>query len=243
MEVIATILTISGIIAIIILVDRAETKAKEAREQEYYNSTYYSITHHSYNDVYRDDGKWQEWQIAQKLAPYEQTGAKLLFNAYIPKYNGTTELDVIMITPYGLFVFESKNYSGWIFGNANQRNWVQVLRTGRYSSQKEYFYNPIKQNETHINCLRRLLRYNVPIHSVIVFSNRCEFRDVDIGNADVDVLHLRDATYTVRYVYEHNQVRLKPDAIQELYDALYPYTQVSDEMKEAHIRQTKSYHQ
>lgn len=239
MEVITALLVIAGIIAIIVLVDRAETKAKEAREQEYYGSSYYSVTHNNYYDVQRDDGKWQEWQIAQKLTKYESAGAKLLFNAYVPKYNGTTEIDVIMITPYGLFVFESKNYSGWIFGSTNQKNWVQCLRTGRYSTQKEYFYNPIKQNATHVNCLRRLLRYNVPVHSVIVFSDRCEFRGLEADDADAEVLHLYQTEYPVRYAYEKHQVRLNPDEIQELYDVIYPYTQASEEIKAKHINQVQ----
>lgn len=43
---------------------------------------------------------------------------KILRNIYIPKENGeTSEIDLLYITQKGIFVFESKNYSGWVFGD------------------------------------------------------------------------------------------------------------------------------
>jgi hypothetical protein len=58
------------------------------------------------------------------------------------KDGSTTEIDLIMIDETGIYVFESKNYSGWIFGDEKRKNWVQTLE----NRQKNYFYNPIWQN-------------------------------------------------------------------------------------------------
>ncbi|MCR5097842.1 MAG: NERD domain-containing protein [Lachnospiraceae bacterium] len=53
---------------------------------------------------------------------------KVLRNVYLPKDNGeTSEVDVIFITQKGIFVFESKNYSGWIFGDEKSQKWTAML--------------------------------------------------------------------------------------------------------------------
>jgi hypothetical protein len=51
-------------------------------------------------------------------------------NLYIPKKDGsTTEIDLIMLSQTGVYVFESKNYSGWIFGDEKSKNWMQTLQS------------------------------------------------------------------------------------------------------------------
>ena len=98
---------------------------------------------------------------------------KTLKNIYLPKENGeTSEVDVIFITQKGIFVFESKNYSGWIFGDENNRNWTASLPNG----QKNQFYNPVIQNKTHMKWMKNFVGDDVPLFSIIVFSERCELR-------------------------------------------------------------------
>ncbi len=92
---------------------------------------------------------------------------KTLHNIYIPYINKTSEIDVLLIHEKGIFVIESKNYSGWIFGSAGQKQWTQML-----NKQTKYrFYNPIMQNDTHIKALSDYLRIDKEIiKSFIVFS-------------------------------------------------------------------------
>jgi len=113
---------------------------------------------------------------------------KFLFNCYIPKQNGTTsEIDLIMLHTSGIYVFESKNYSGWIYGAESQRMWTQTFGNGH----KEHFYNPLMQNSTHIKWLRHLITdidesiYN----SVIVFSNRCRLMKLDLTTSNHKVIN------------------------------------------------------
>ena len=126
---------------------------KTLEENNYYSSTYYMQTTAPYLEVTTDKGKYGEYLIYDCLKYYENTGAKFLFNCYLYKDNGqTTEIDVIMIHSSGIFVFESKNYSGWIFGNEKASTWTQTLAVGRGKpAEKEHFYNPIRQNELHIS--------------------------------------------------------------------------------------------
>lgn len=96
---------------------------------------------------------------------------KVLRNVYIPKDDGTTsEIDLVFITQKGIFVIESKNYSGWIFGNEKDNSWTVSMVGGK----KYKFYNPIKQNRKHIKWLYNYIQMDIPTFSMIVFSDRCE---------------------------------------------------------------------
>jgi hypothetical protein len=99
----------------------------------------------------------------------------IFHDLYVRKYNGHSQIDLVVMTKVGLIVFEVKDYSGWIFGNGNHTNWTKVLAYGR---QKYKFYNPIKQNLGHIAALRKHLSENIPIYSIILFAGNCELRDI-----------------------------------------------------------------
>ncbi len=204
---------------------------------DYKNSSYHKITKLPYREVKYDMGKYGEYLTYKQLKKFEKKGAKLLFNLYIPKENGeTTEIDVLMISPEGIFVFESKNYSGFIFGDEDRQNWCQTLPTGRRRSHKEYFYNPIMQNRSHIRHLDALLDIEVPIWSIIVFSDRCTLKSITIRGNDVDVVNLRDVKYVVYDICNQTQSNwLTEEDIEYIYDKLYPYTQVDEDIREQHI--------
>lgn len=78
----------------------------------------------------------------------------------------TSQIDHIVINKNGIFVIETKNYNGRIYGNDQQQEWTQVLN---YGKNKNKFYNPVKQNATHIYKLREITKTKLPIRSIIVF--------------------------------------------------------------------------
>ena len=127
------------------------------RIARYKKSTYYADTGKGFFEVEGDKGSYGEYLTYDNLKTFEKDGAKFLFNIYLPKDDDTTtELDVIMISPKGVFVFESKNYSGWIFGSDKDPYWMQTLPTGKKSTKKK-FYNPVWQNKKHIESLKKSL--------------------------------------------------------------------------------------
>lgn len=67
---------------------------------------------------------------------------------------------ILLINNHGVFVFESKNYSGWIFGNERSKTWTQTLPQGKGKSHKEHFLNPIMQNKLHIKWIKSLIGEN-----------------------------------------------------------------------------------
>jgi len=157
---------------------------------------------------------------------------KVLRNVYLPKDNDeTSELDVVFITQKGIFVFESKNYSGWIFGDEKGKYWTAMLP----NKQKNQFYNPIMQNKTHLKWMRNFVGDEIPLFSIIVFSERCELKKVTVYSEDVKVIK-RDLTYaTVRSIWDKNPDIVSEDRINELYECLKKLTNVDEAVKAAHI--------
>lgn len=203
---------------------------------KYKKTTYYEQTKCPYFKLQRDKGLLGEYYTYLHLKKHEQTGAKFLFNVYIPKENGqTTEIDVLMITTKGIFVFESKNYSGWIFGSENQKNWYQTLPRGKgRKSSKETFLNPIMQNKLHIKCLKLFLDKDVTMHSVVVFSNRCTFKGIDIKNHK-QIVHREDVLAVVETIEKETTDCLTQEDVKELYEKIYACSQVDSSVKEKHI--------
>lgn len=203
---------------------------------QYKNSAYYKVTGFSYLSMRFDIGRYGEYLTYKCLRSYENKGARFLFNCYLPRdKDDTTEIDVLMIYKSGLYVFESKNYSGWIFGSEKGKTWTQTLPQGR-GSHKEHFLNPIMQNKLHIKWLKNLLQDEaIPVHSVIVFSERCTLKKVDIVSQNVAVIKRNHVTNAVSTIDAKATVVLTTDKVMELYERLYPYSQTSAEVRQAHI--------
>lgn len=130
-------------------------------------------------------GEYLTFRTLNKLKGYK----KFIFNAHIPFDNlKSAEIDIIMLHTSGIYIIEVKNYHGWIFGSETKEKWTQSFPNG----QKYAFYNPIKQNVTHINCLKHYLNDNSNyFYSYIVFSNECELKNIRT-NSNAFVLNRRD---------------------------------------------------
>jgi hypothetical protein len=213
------------------------------KDKKYKQTAYYLITKNPYQSIKYDKGKYGEYLIYERLKRFEANGGKFLFNLYIPKpNNGTTEIDLILICPKGLLVFESKNYGGWIFGNEANKDWTQTFPKGRGRSHKERFYNPIRQNATHLKHLKRLIGENFPVRSIIVFSDECTLKDVTVRSSNVIVVNRYNVLSAVTQIYDQTQDDvLTPSEIDDLYGRLHPYTQVSFEKVEEHISNIKNF--
>lgn len=100
-----------------------------------------------------------------------------LNNITLPLANGgSTQIDHVIVSVYGIFVIETKNYKGWIFGNETQRQWTQAFANGR----KFKFQNPLRQNYLHIKTLSDLLGLKLSyFHSMIAFIGECELKTRD----------------------------------------------------------------
>lgn len=99
----------------------------------------------------------------------------------IPGKNQTAQIDNGLITPYGIFVVETKNYSGEVYGGQDEPFWVHSFPNGRKSKT---FLNPLMQNNTHVNALKELLKEypGVPVYNLVAFSDNCKVSPPDLIN-------------------------------------------------------------
>jgi hypothetical protein len=96
----------------------------------------------------------------------------LIKNVTLPTEDGTTQIDHIIVSVFGIFVVETKNMKGWIFGSQKQKTWTQ--RVYKHSSK---FQNPLHQNYKHVKTLESLLGLDEQqVHSVIVFVGNSTFK-------------------------------------------------------------------
>lgn len=98
---------------------------------------------------------------------------------YVPLHNvtlatpdGSTQIDHVIVSRFGIFAIETKNMQGWIFGSERQAEWTQKIYKRTFK-----FQNPLRQNYKHTKALEAMLQ--VPpdtIHSVIVFVGDSTFK-------------------------------------------------------------------
>jgi restriction system protein len=131
----------------------------------------------------------------------------LLNNVTLPTADGTTQIDHVLVSRYGIFVIETKNYSGWIFGDARSEHWTQVIY-----KKKSRFQNPLRQNYKHIKTVQALLDFLPPeqVRGMVVFTGDAEFKtkrpeDVftlsellsTLGKLDTEVMSLNRLQFCV----------------------------------------------
>ena len=123
-------------------------------------------------------GTISERNLALKLLALNFDSRAIFHDIYIKKRNNDyTQIDLVLPTKVGIFVFEVKDYSGWLFGNCNNKSWTQMLAFG---AEKNRFYNPVKQNQGHISALKHQLSDigEIPYYSIIVFYGDCELKEI-----------------------------------------------------------------
>ena len=108
-----------------------------------------------------------------------------------------TEVDHLIVSPYGIFVIEVKNYQGWIFGGEKQAQWtVQRFR------RKHCFMNPLRQNFKHTEAIKHVLglaKAGVDkVHSIVAFGPRAEFKTLLPAN----VMHIDQVANYLQQFYQ-----------------------------------------
>lgn len=162
---------------------------------------------------------------------------KLPKNVYIPLHNvtlptsdGTTQIDHIFVSEYGIFVVETKNMKGWIFGGENQAQWTQQIY-----KVKNKFQNPIRQNYKHIKTLEASLE--IPpnaIKSVIAFTGNSTFKSDMPDNVTYGIGYARYIKSFTTPILTDEQVKYVVNRIES--GRLEPSRATDKE----HIRQLKS---
>lgn len=159
-------------------------------------------------------------------------GQRYLVNNLIvqDQYGNTSQIDHVFINSNGVFVIETKNLSGTIYGTENQKTWTQVFN---YGKQKYHLYNPIMQNATHIRRLKEATGTELPIKSIVVFANN-----------NIDKINSRNV-YTIEgMICEINayfEERISPAEMAAFYNQLCEIktNQISDEEHIDHVQNVR----
>ncbi len=134
-------------------------------------------------------GKFGEFLVNRFLSSLPNSHYTLIKDITLPTEDGTTQIDHVVVSRFGIFVIETKNMKGWIFGFERQKQWTQKIY--RHSSK---FQNPLHQNYKHITTLESLLGCDgSQLHSVIVFVGYCTFKtqmpsNVTFGSGCIDYI-------------------------------------------------------
>lgn len=151
-------------------------------------------------------------------------------NVIISTKNGTTQIDHILVSPYGLFIVETKNIKGWIFGSENQPKWTQTLFRKKYS-----FQNPIRQTYRQKKILAEHLNLDEwLVHTVIYFVGDCEFKTLLPAN----VINSRLS----KYIRNFKNRTLSPGDVDRVTRTLEQHEAQSSLTTRDHVRSLRERH-
>lgn len=170
-------------------------------------------------------GRIGESSVRRKLDKLNSKEYKVLHDLMIRRTNGrTSQIDHVVISRYGVFVIETKNYKGWIVGSEKSEYWTQVLYR-----RKERLYSPIRQNYGHIKALEEHLEDGtIPFVSIIAFTTRAELK---LQEMTTDVVYTTDLARTIQ---TYKKAVLSNEQIERIQTAL--------SAKRTHTRKERKQH-
>lgn len=173
-------------------------------------------------------GKISEFRIASRLLLLDQNNYIILNNVILrTKNEKTVQIDHIVISIYGIFVIETKNYKGWIFGNEAAENWMQIIYR-----EKNQFRNPVKQNWSHIYALKELLSDfpNAKFIPIVAFSINADLKKI---NSSVPVIYETKILRTIEK--ESKEEILSHDEIEKIFRIIESSNIESKETEKEHV--------
>lgn len=196
-------------------------------------SKYKEKTGLSWFRVYFNKGNYGEYKLYRKLIKIFSE-ENIFVNVYLDNEKTTfTEIDLIAIDNKHVYVFEMKNYKGWIFGSDNQKYWTQTLNR----RTKNTFYSPILQNNGHLKALNNLLDKDENIYeSVIVFSNNSKFK----VSFPYNVIKLKNINKFFN-IYNNAPNNVTNEEIKDIKRVLSSKINVDPKIKKQHIKEIEQF--
>lgn len=197
-----------------------------------------------------------EWKIDRLLNDLARKfGGIQLKNLLIPYNGGTQQIDNLLMTSKAIYVIEAKNYSGFIYGSLNHEQWTMTKRTVKsYRNQrgkkytksfihKNKFYNPIKQNETHVKALKTLLKSpNLPIINMVVFGQRALLKEINTDKSH-PVIRFKELKSSVKTFEKNHSDKINHKELMAFVDDVFFYNITNRKQRKAHVKAIKSKYQ
>lgn len=158
---------------------------------------------------------WAKGHIGEllvRLFAHWQLDAQIyrrLHNVTLNTPDGTTQIDHVFLSVHGIFVLETKNMSGWIFGTEQQAQWTQ-----KFPRRSFKFQNPLRQNYKHLKALKAALGVSpAHLHSVITFVGGSTFKTQMPANVTRGIGF-------IRYIKSFRQVVFSEAEVDDMLQAL-----------------------
>lgn len=184
-------------------------------------------------------GKKGEKRVARKL-DWLSKEYITLNDILLPTNYGTTQIDHVVVSPYGIFVIETKNYKGWIFGHENSEEWKQSLLGKKkfwgWSSKQYKLINPIRQNAAHARALKKILKEvgEFTIIPIVVFSDNAE---LNITTPNHIVVNWGDLRSTIK---SYRTPNISQEDIHRIVNIISSSNITTKEDREKHILNIKN---
>jgi hypothetical protein len=175
-------------------------------------------------------GEMGEKRVAGILSRLPRDKYQIMNDLLIHHANGhTSQIDHVVVSEYGIFVIETKNYSGWIYGGANSEYWTQNIYGKKYQ-----LYNPIQQNQGHVRALRRILK-DLPSDmfiSIVAFSRRATLKNRYLDN----VVYWNQIN---RVIQSYSQKRMSAEQVQRTFNTLQEANNTSKDSRKQHVHNVR----
>ena len=167
-----------------------------------------------------------EKSVSFFLSRLDPAKYKIINNIMLRAGSRTTQIDHVVVSNYGIFVIETKNYKGWILGKEFDDYWTQVI-----FKRKEKLHNPIKQNYGHIQALKDALSEHTDVNyiSIVVFTTKADLK----VKANTDVVYTVNLPKTIR---KYNTENISDSAKEQIYSKLLSLNIDNKENRKAHVQ-------
>lgn len=220
-------------------VERARFR-KRNRETQYSGSAvkenqgfFSSVFNVKYGSRAESLGEYGERRVSSYLEDLPCEDYRVYNDLLIRDGNYTTQVDHIIISRYGVFVLETKNIHGKVYGSGNSEYWKQCLPDSGYKrygfTQEHQLRNPIWQNAGHIKTLRRLVLGNdVPVYGIVVFPTETDL----YVNCEQPVLHMWDV---VPFIKQYREEVLSSEQMGYYRRRLFEVISTSESDRKSHL--------
>lgn len=165
-----------------------------------------------------------EFWVRLELGKLSKDKYIILNDIMIQDEKGTHQIDHLVLSEFGIFVIEMKNYYGLIIGKEFDSKWCQYL-----GKNKKYFINPIHQNYGHIKSLSNLLKIDEKhFISIICFSNQAK---INIKSNSI----VTQVDYLKNEILKYNEKTCNND-ITEMFNVISSNNIKDKKMRKQHIK-------
>ncbi|EEL67659.1 MULTISPECIES: nuclease-related domain-containing protein [Bacillus cereus group] len=143
------------------------------------------------------------------------------------EYGDTTKIDHIVIAETGVFVIETKNYEGWIYGSEKSARWTQGIFRKKHS-----FQNPFRQNYKHTKAIEWVMEQQLPCISIVAFHPKCNLKKVNVHSKDKHILYY----YNLKKCIEsYTDIQLTKEEVQHIYQTILRANITDKDIEKKHV--------